>query len=143
MNEAWEADSRIRQPGISKMNRKTTPIAMSAWQVEANLASKRRPDPMSHSVWYARPRSYLPHGFLLLNLNGHAQEGRGNGSGVLARAFVLAVEQNFQLLLQIAGLAVLFCSFECVHGWPVVFSEFIDEFGWPAGKIEDVGIPEK
>jgi hypothetical protein len=34
-----------------------------------------------------------------LRANSYAQEGRRNGSGVLAWAFVLAVEQNFQLIL--------------------------------------------
>ncbi len=66
--------------------------------------------------------------FPLLNRNGDTQEGCGNGGGVLAGAFVLAVEQSFELLLQVAGFAVLFRSFECIHGWPVIFSEFIDKF---------------
>lgn len=39
------------------------------------------------------------HKSLLLSVNSHAQEGRGNGSGILAWACVLAGEQNFQLLL--------------------------------------------
>ena len=63
----------------------------------------------------------------LWNRNSDAQEGRRNGGGILAWAFVLAVEQNFQLLLQITGSTVLFRRFECIHGWPVVFSECINE----------------
>ena len=63
--------------------------------------------------------------FRLLNRNGDTQEDRGNGGGVHARAFVLAVEQNFQLFLQVAGFAVLFRSFECIHRRPLIFSEFI------------------
>src|SRR5438876_12177340 len=81
--------------------------------------------------------------FPLLNRNRDAQEGRGNGGGVLVRAFVLAVEQNFELLLQIAGFTVLFRSFECIHGRPVIFSEFTDEFRWLLGKVKDIGISDK
>jgi hypothetical protein len=58
-----------------------------------------------------------------LSHNGNAQEGCRNGGSILAWAFVLAFEQDFQLTLQIAGSAVLFRSFECIHGRPVVFSE--------------------
>jgi hypothetical protein len=66
--------------------------------------------------------------FRLWNRNGDTQEGRGDGGGIHARAFVLAVEQNFQLHLQVGGFAVLFRGFECVHGRPVIPSEFTDEF---------------
>ena len=66
--------------------------------------------------------------FRLLNRNGDTQEGRGNGGGIHARAFVLAAKQNFQLFLQVAGFAVLFRSFECIHRRPAIFSEFIEEF---------------
>jgi hypothetical protein len=59
--------------------------------------------------------------------NRNAQEGCRNGGGIPTRAFVLAVEQFFQLLLQIICPAVLFCGFECIHGRPVVFPEFIHE----------------
>src|SRR6266581_13296 len=55
------------------------------------------------------------------------QESCRNGSGIPARAFVLAVEQLFQLFLQVSRSAVLFCGFECIHGWPVVFPEFIHQ----------------
>src|SRR5712671_2602678 len=79
----------------------------------------------------------------LLNPGGDPQEGRGNRGGVLAGAFVLAVEQHFQLLLQVADLAVLFRGFEGIHGRPVIFSECIDEFRWLAREVEDVGVPEK
>jgi hypothetical protein len=57
----------------------------------------------------------------------NAQEGCRNGGGILARAFVLAGKQLFQLSLQISRSAVLFRGFECIHGRPVVFPEFIDE----------------
>jgi len=63
----------------------------------------------------------------LTNRNRDPQEGRRNGGGSLACTLVLAIEQNFQLLLQIAGPTVFFRSFERIHGRPVVFSEFIDE----------------
>src|SRR5205823_7621450 len=57
----------------------------------------------------------------------NAQEGCRNGGSILARAFVLTGKQLFQLSLQISRAAVLFCGFECIHGRPVVFPEFIDE----------------
>ena len=37
------------------------------------------------------------------------------------------LNRDFQLLLQIGGSAVLFRGFECIHGRPVVFPEFVDE----------------
>ena len=49
-----------------------------------------------------RPRNLPknePVPFSSLWANSHAQEGRGNGSGILAWACVLAGEQNFQLIL--------------------------------------------
>ena len=52
------------------------------------------------------------------------------------RAFVLAVEKLFQLFLQISRSAVLFRGFERIHGWPVVFPEFIHERRRRAGKVE-------
>src|SRR5260370_6919274 len=57
----------------------------------------------------------------------NAQEGCRNGGGILARAFVLTGKQLFQLSLQVSRSATLFCGFECIHGQPVVFPEFIDE----------------
>jgi len=52
---------------------------------------------------------------------------RKNVAGMLvacfAAALVLAVEQNFQFLLQIRCATVLFCGFECIHGWAVIVSE--------------------
>lgn len=48
--------------------------------------------------------------------NGNAQEVRRNRGGILARAFVLAVEENFQLFLKITSSTVLFGRFEGVHG---------------------------
>ena len=62
-----------------------------------------------------------------LERNGNAQEGRRNGGGILARALVVAVEQNFQLLLQITGSTVLLCGLECIHGRPVECFECINE----------------
>src|SRR6266851_1294004 len=79
----------------------------------------------------------------LLNRNSDTQEGRGNRGGIHARAFVLAVEQTFELFLQVAGFAVLFRSFECIHGRSVILSEFTDEFRWLPGKVEDIGISDK
>ena len=79
----------------------------------------------------------------LTNRNRDPQEGRRNGGGSLACALVLAIEQNFQLLLQIAGTAVLFRGFERVHGRSIVLSEFIDELGRRAGKVEKIGVPEE
>jgi hypothetical protein len=45
----------------------------------------------------------------------------------LLGAFVLAGEQSFQLLLQVTGATVLFCSVERIHGWTIVFSEGTNE----------------
>jgi hypothetical protein len=59
--------------------------------------------------------------------NSNAQERRRNGGGVVVRAFVLAVEQTFQFRLQITGSTVLFSSLERIHGWPIIFSECINE----------------
>src|SRR6266496_807410 len=71
------------------------------------------------------------------NRGGNTQEGCRNGGGILARAFVLAGKQLFQLSLQISRSAVLFCGFECIHGRPVVFPEFIDEGCRCTREIED------
>lgn len=47
------------------------------------------------------------------------QESRRNGSGVPEWAFVLAVEQGFQLPLKIIGATtLLFRCFERIHGRP-------------------------
>jgi hypothetical protein len=51
--------------------------------------------------------------------NSDAQEGGGNGGGILARTFVLADEQSFQLFLQIARSTDFICGLECIHGRPV------------------------
>src|SRR5205085_4256310 len=53
------------------------------------------------------------------------QEGCRNGSSILAGALVLAVEQLFQLPLQVRRPAILFRGIECTHGRPIVFPEFI------------------
>ena len=55
--------------------------------------------------------------------NSHAQEGCRNGGGILVGAFVLAVEQRFQLILQISCSAFLFGSVERIHGRSVVVPE--------------------
>src|SRR6185503_15415164 len=68
--------------------------------------------------------------------NCHAQVGCRKGGGILTQALVLAMDQIFQLLLQIRGSAVLFCSLECIHRWPVVFPEFVYERGRPAWEVE-------
>src|SRR5258708_6258914 len=59
--------------------------------------------------------------------NRDAQEGRGNGGGILAGALVLPFEQSFQLPLEIRGPIVLLGGVERVHRRPVVVSEFGDE----------------
>ena len=43
-----------------------------------------------------------------------------------------------KLVLQITGAPVSVRCFEGVHGWPVVFSEGLNELGWRPGKIEGV-----
>src|SRR5262249_19188490 len=59
-------------------------------------------------------------------------------SGVLARAFVLAIEQNFQLFLEITGAVVLFRGFKGIHGRSIVFSERCNKFRWRTTKLEGV-----
>ena len=69
-----------------------------------------------------------------LDLHRHAQEGCGNGCEVLVRTLVVGVEQQIQLLLQLIGSTVLFSRLERIHGWPVVFSEGLNERVGCAGK---------
>jgi hypothetical protein len=71
------------------------------------------------------------------NRDRNAQEGCRNGGVILARAFVLAGKQLFQLSLQVSRSAVPFCGFECIHGRPVVFPKFIDEGRWCTRELED------
>src|SRR5205809_6797052 len=61
------------------------------------------------------------------NRDRNTQESCRNGGGILARAFVLAGKQLFQLSLQVSRAAILFRGFECIHGRSVVFLEFIDQ----------------
>src|SRR5438105_4051573 len=63
----------------------------------------------------------------LSNPSSNAQEGRRNGSSALVEAFVLAVEQNLQLLLKIGGPTIFFCSFKCIHGRSIICSEQTQE----------------
>src|SRR2546429_9399576 len=70
------------------------------------------------------------------NRDRNTQEGCRNGGGILARAFVLAGKQLFQLSLQISRSTVLFRGFECVHGRSVIFPEFIDE-GWRCTREDE------
>ena len=65
------------------------------------------------------------------------------GIDVTPVAFVLPVEQLFQLFLQISSSAVLFRRFERIHGWPVVFPEFIHELRGRAGKVESKRVPRE
>src|SRR5437764_11491901 len=71
-----------------------------------------------------------------LNRDRNTQEGCRNGGVILARAFVLAGKQLFQLSLQVIRSTVLFCGFECIHGRPIVFPEFIDEGCWCTREVE-------
>src|SRR5213592_2271171 len=94
----------------------------------------------TREIWFA---TWFTVGYatrLLLKTASHgdrnAQEGCRNGGGILARAFVLAGKQLFQLSLQVSRSAVLFCGFECIHGRPVVFPEFIDERLRCTGEVE-------
>jgi hypothetical protein len=57
----------------------------------------------------------------------NSQERRRNGGSVVIRAFILAVEQIFQLRQQITGPPILFRSFERIHGWSIIFSECVYE----------------
>src|SRR6266550_7879966 len=69
-----------------------------------------------------------------LNGDRYAQEGCRDGGGILA--FVLALEQLFQLLLEVSRSAVLFCGVECIHGRPVVCPKLIHERRRCSGVIE-------
>jgi hypothetical protein len=46
----------------------------------------------------------------LIDRNRNAQVSRWNGRCILARAFVLAIEQSFHFSLQIAGLAIFLAT---------------------------------
>src|SRR5260370_21980230 len=74
--------------------------------------------------------------------NGYPQEGRGNGGDALVWAFVLPIEQSFELALQITSSTVLFRSFESIHGWPIIFPECIDELERRPGIVESVRVSD-
>src|SRR5580692_5248107 len=76
----------------------------------------------------------------LLSRDGNSQERRRNRGGILAWAFVLTVEQDFQFLLQIIRPAVLFGRFKGIHGWPIIFSESLKERNRRAGEVEGIGV---
>src|SRR5260370_7971776 len=67
--------------------------------------------------------------------NGNPQEGRGNGGDALVWAFVLPIEQSFELALQITSSTVLFRSVESIPGWPIIFPECITELGPPPAVL--------
>src|SRR5580765_3413567 len=68
-----------------------------------------------------------------------AEEGCGNGGGVIGRACVLGAEEGVQLSLKIGLAAVGRCGFERVHRWSVVRPEETDKFRWCARVVEGVG----
>src|SRR5215469_7389435 len=76
----------------------------------------------------------------LIVANGNTQKGRWNRGGVLLRALVLAVEQRFQLFLQIAGAIGLFRGIERVHRPAVIPSERRNKLRRRAGKLECISI---
>jgi hypothetical protein len=61
--------------------------------------------------------------------------------GFVARALVLAIEQFFELFLQISGLIVLLRRFEGIHDWSVIFSELIRERRRGIGIVERERVP--
>lgn len=76
----------------------------------------------------ARPPHQARANQTLIDRNCNAQVSRWNRRCILDRALVLAVEQSFQLSLQIVGLAVLFSCFKSIHGWSIVPPECFQEF---------------
>src|SRR5262245_3462308 len=75
--------------------------------------------------------------------NSYAQEGCRNGGAIPVLALVLAVEQFFQLFLQISGSTVPFRRFESIHGRPVVFSECMHKCHGGARIVEHKRVPGK
>src|SRR6266403_4307103 len=86
---------------------------------------------LESASWQCCRYRRFAHGFHSLSIvskrDRNAQEGCRNRGGILVWASVLAGKQLFQLSLQVSRSAVLFCGFECIHGRPVVFPEFIDK----------------
>src|SRR5262245_58513457 len=68
--------------------------------------------------------------------NRNAEESGRNRCGILTGALVVAIEQDFQLLLQLSSSTVLFRRFEGIHGGPVIFSKFVQECRRGAGIVE-------
>src|SRR3954468_20073044 len=75
-----------------------------------------------------------------LNRNSNAQEGCRNGSSILARAFVLTVEQTYQFLGQVSSSTVFFCGFKRVHRRSVKIPKGSHEICGGAGKVEDIRV---
>src|SRR5204862_2581075 len=75
------------------------------------------------------------------NLDGYAQKRCRNCGGLLVWASVLAHEQGFQLLLELSGPAVLFCSLEGIHCRPVISAEILHDRGGRFRGIECKRIP--
>jgi hypothetical protein len=86
-----------------------TPYARDETSMNACVSSARRSGRVVVEIGALFTLLPLP---ALSKSNSNAQEGGGNGGGVLARAFVLAVEQIFQLLLQISCPTVLLRGFK-------------------------------
>ena len=70
-----------------------------------------------------------------------AQEGRWNGGCALFGAFVFAVEQIFQLFLQVGSFPIFFGGVESVHRWPVIFPEFTHEASGFSTVIKGKRVP--
>src|SRR5215813_4102451 len=68
-----------------------------------------------------------PHAKYVSDHDRDAQECRRDRRGVFARALVLAVEEIFQFLRELAGLAGLLGSLEGVHRGAIVLSERIEQ----------------
>ena len=73
--------------------------------------------------------------------NGDAQVGCGNGGRLRVRARILAVEQGFELRLQLSLATVAGSGLERVHGRPVVVPELAEEVRGSAREVERIGAP--
>src|SRR5262245_5875679 len=63
----------------------------------------------------------------LVDCNSNTQEGCRNGRPILICAFILAIEQSLQILLQITGSAAPFGGFERIHRRPIISTERVKE----------------
>ena len=92
-----------------------------------------------------RPLTCVPTGsrsrYALSHCDRDAQEGCRDGGGILARACVLAVEEGFELAMQLGLAAVGCCSRVRVHGRPVIRPELSKQLRGCAWEVERVGIP--